>query len=79
MKPIQWTSISAKDLEKITRFYIKLYGKTKANKIATDLRKSTEILLRENPESSGIGQVDEAFDHLQRTYRKLTNHYFKIT
>ena len=74
-----WSSRATKDLEKITRFYIELYGHSKAREIATELRQSTEILERENIDTSKIGAVDESFTHLKQNYRKLVNHHCKIT
>ena len=64
IKSVVWSSRATKDLEKITRFYIDLYGYPKARKIATELRQSTEILERENVDTSKIGAIDEAFTHL---------------
>lgn len=75
MKPVVWTSRATKDLEKITRFYGNLYGFAKAREIITELRESTAILGR----APGIGEVDEAFSHLKRNYRKLINQHCKIT
>ena len=63
----------------MTEFYIELYGSSKTREIITNIRQSTEILERENPESSEIGPIDTAFDHLKFEYRKLINHYCKIT
>ena len=59
-----WTTRATKDLEKITKFYIKLYGYSKARQIAIELRKSTEVLESENVDTSKIGAIDEAFIHL---------------
>lgn len=74
-----WSTRATKDLEKITRFYIDLYGHTKAQKIATELRQSTEILERKDIDTSQIGAIDETFAHLKYSYRKLLNHHCKIT
>tara|TARA_R110002049_G_scaffold299812_1_gene490273 strand:- start:3891 stop:4214 length:324 start_codon:yes stop_codon:yes gene_type:complete len=79
IKPVVWSSRATKDLEKITRFYINLYGRPKARKIATELRQSTEILERKDMDTSKIGAIDETFAHLKRNYRKLINHHCKIT
>ncbi|ARN79207.1 plasmid stabilization protein [Nonlabens spongiae] len=79
LKPVKWTSRSLKDLKSITEFYIELYSSSKTREIITNIRKSTEVLERENPESSEIGSVDTAFNHPKFEYRKLTNHYCKIT
>lgn len=79
IKPIVWTSRAVKDLEKITKFYIDLYGSQKAREIATDLRKSTEILNYEKVDATGIGSIDQDFVHLKHTYRKLVKEHCKIT
>ncbi len=79
IKSVVWSSRAIKDLEKITKFYIKLYGHTKARKIVTELRQSTEILESTNVDTSKLGAVDETFSHLKRIYRKLINDYCKIT
>ncbi len=79
IKSVVWSSRATKDLEKITRFYIDLYGYSKAREIATELRQSTEILEREDIDTSKIGAIDETFTHLKRNYRKLLNHHCKIT
>lgn len=79
IKPVVWSSRATKDLEKITKFYIDLYGHFKARKIATELRQSTEILEREDIDTSKIGAIDETFVHLKRNYRKLLNNHCKIT
>ncbi len=67
-----------KDLEKTTKFYFELYGRTKTRKIITELQKSTEILEQGNLDSSKIGAIDESFSHLKNEYRKLINHHCKI-
>jgi plasmid stabilization system protein ParE len=69
VKQVLWTSRATKDLEKITRFYIKLYGHSKARQIATELRLSTEILQQKSLGTSQIGSVDDAFIHLKKNYR----------
>jgi plasmid stabilization system protein ParE len=79
IKPVTWTTRATKDLEKITRFYIKLYGHSKARQITTELRQSTEILERQNIDTSKIGAIDDTFTHLKRNYRKLIEHHCKIT
>jgi len=79
IKPVVWSTRSTKDLEKITKFYIELYGRTKTRKIITELRKSTEILEQKNLDCSKIGAIDESFSHLKKEYRKLITHHCKIT
>ena len=79
MKPIKWSTRAAKDLEKITKFYIQLYGNSKAREIVTELRKSTEILEKENVDTSKIGAINASFSHLKYDYRKLLMHHCKIT
>lgn len=78
-KPIFWTTRATKDLAKTTKFYIELYGKTKARAIATELRQSTKVLERKNIDATASGSIDEAFTHLKHTYRKLMHHHCKIT
>lgn len=79
IKPIVWTTRATKDLEKITRFYIELYGNDKAREIATDIREKTEILENKTVDISKIGAIDTAFAHLKHRYRKLLHHHCKIT
>ena len=79
VKPVEWTTRATKDLEKTTKFYIDLYGKEKARKIATSIRKKTEILEDKKIDLSSVGSIDEAFTHLKHTYRKLLEHHCKIT
>ena len=73
-----WTSRATKDLEKITKFYIDLYGRSKARQIANELRQSTEVLEHQNVNTTKIGTIDDAFKHLKRNYRKLIEHHCKI-
>jgi len=79
IKPVFWTTRATKDLEKTIKFYIKLYGAKKALEIATELRKHTEVLEKENVDTSLVGSIDESFLHLKHTYRKLTKEHCKIT
>ncbi|WP_417443256.1 type II toxin-antitoxin system RelE/ParE family toxin [Joostella sp.] len=79
MKSVVWSLRAIKDLEKITKFYIGIYGRGKAREIATELRKSTEILQNNNVDTLKIGAVDETFTHLKFDYRKLISHHCKIT
>lgn len=79
IKPVQWTTRATKDLHKITKFYIELYGKGKARSIALELRQKTEDLEREDIDTSEIGSIDDAFTHLKYEYRKLLHHHVKIT
>ena len=79
IKSVVWTSRATKDLEKITLFYIELYGYAKARKIASELRQTTDILEYKDIDTSKIGAIDETFEHLKRNYRKLLNHHCKIT
>jgi hypothetical protein len=76
-KPVYWTNRAIKDLEKATKFNAILYGFKKAILIATELRKSTEILKDENFKE--IGSIDKDFIHLKYEYRKLIHNHFKIT
>lgn len=79
IKGITWTKRSLNDLEKVTKFNIKLYGPDKALEISTSLRKSTEILESSEVDVTEYGSIDESFKHLKSEYRKLINNYCKIT
>jgi len=79
IKQVFWTTRATKDLEKVTRFNIKLHGKDKAFEIAVNLRKSTEALQNTELDTTEFGAIDEDFKHLKREYRKLINHHCKIT
>lgn len=79
IKTVVWSTRATKDLGKLTKFYIDLYGHAKAREIATKLRQSTEILEREDVDTSKVGAIDEAFAHLKRDYRKLLDRHCKIT
>ena len=79
IKPVVWSTRATRDLEKITRFYIDLYGHSKARKIATELRQSIKILECKDIDTSKIGAIDEAFVQLKQSCRKLLNHHCKIT
>ncbi len=79
IKPVVWTHRATKDLEKVTKFNLKLYGKSKALEISTNLRKSTEILESTSLDVTQYGQIDETFQHLKHEYRKLINNHCKIT
>lgn len=79
IKPVVWSKRATKDLGEITEFYIQLYGVTKTRIIVTEIRKSTEILERNDIDASKIGALDKQFSHLKYTYRKLNNGYCKIT
>lgn len=76
-KPIFWTNRAFKDLEKVTRFNIKLFGFNKAIEIAKEIQETTEIL--ELNDFNQIGAADEDFIHLKFEYRKLIHHHCKIT
>ncbi|HBL79834.1 MAG: type II toxin-antitoxin system RelE/ParE family toxin [Aequorivita sp.] len=78
-KPTYWTHRAKRDLEKIFHFNKVLYGTEKAKEISYSIRERT--LLLENPEYDfeRIGSVDESFNHLKHTYRKLIEGYCKIT
>jgi plasmid stabilization system protein ParE len=77
IKPIFWTNRAIKDLEKVTRFNVKLFGFNKSIKIATEIQEATEILAFHK--FNKIGSVDEDFTHLKFEYRKLIHHHCKIT
>jgi plasmid stabilization system protein ParE len=79
VKPIKWSKRATKDLERLSKFYIEIYGNQKAEKILTELRQSTEIINWKNLEATEIGQIDEAFGYLKGTYRKLIKQHCKIT
>ena len=79
VKPVAWTTRATKDLEKVTKFNVILYGSIKALEISTNLRKSTEILESTNVDLTEYGSIDTAFNHLRHEYRKLINNHVKIT
>ena len=76
-KPVFWTSRAVKDLEKVTRFNINLFGFKKAIEIANEIQEATEILDSNN--FNQIGSIDEDFTHLKFEYRKLIHQHCKIT
>ena len=79
VKPVEWTIRATKDLEKVTKFNVKLYGSKKAFEISTNLRKSTEILESTDVDLTEYGSIYTAFNHLKHEYRKLINNHVKIT
>ena len=79
LKPVNWTKRAVKDLEKVTRFNLKLYGADKAIEIAINLSKSTDILESSEIDLTEYGQIDESFLHLKHEYRQLINNHCKIT
>ena len=58
---------------------MKLYGAIKALEIATNLRKSTEILESTKIDVTEYGQADETFSHLKHQYRYLVSNHCKLT
>lgn len=78
-KPVSWTTRSKKDLTKLLRFNIKLYGSEKAKKIVESIREHTEVLENQDYDFKKIGERDDAFSHLKRNYRKLILRHCKIT
>jgi plasmid stabilization system protein ParE len=79
VKPVLLTHRAIRDLIKIKKFHIELYGEKIAGKIIEDLFGYLGIL--ENPEQNftKIGAKDEAFSHLKRNYRKLIINTIKVT
>ena len=63
VKPVEWTTRATKDLEKVTKFNVKLYGSKKALEISTNLRKSTEILESTDMDLTEYGSIDTTFNH----------------
>ncbi|WP_299124387.1 hypothetical protein [uncultured Tenacibaculum sp.] len=59
IKPVVWTTRATKDLKKVTKFNLELYGVEKALEISTNLRKSTEILESTSIDVTEYGQIDE--------------------
>ena len=76
-KLVYWTTRAVKDLEKTTYFNANLFGFQKAIEIALEIRKCTDILKDSN--FKDIGAIDEDFNHLKYSYRKLIYHHCKIT
>lgn len=79
IKPVSWTNRAIKDLKKVREFYIELYGLEKAKQYTQQIYDATKIL--ENPDYDfvNIGAVDDYFSHLKHEYRKIYEHYCKIT
>jgi plasmid stabilization system protein ParE len=78
-KPVFWTKRALKDLKKVRSFYIDIYGLEKTKIYIQQIYEATKIL--ENPayDFVQIGAVDEYFTHLKQEYRKIYEHYCKIT
>lgn len=68
-KLVYWTTRAVKDLEKTTYFNATLFGFQKAIEIALEIRKCADILKDSN--FKDIGPIDEDFNHLKYSYRKL--------
>lgn len=79
IKPLVWTKRAAKDLEKVTKFNLKLYGASKALEISTNINRSTEILQSTEVDVTEYGQIDEMFAHLKHEYRRLRSNHCRIT
>lgn len=79
VKPVVLTTRAIKDLKKIKTFNTKLYGKTKAQEINDVIFERLTILENTEVDFSEIGAIDLAFLHLKYEYRKLIEHYIKIT
>jgi len=79
IKPVYWTNRAIKDLKKVKSFYIEIYGLEKAKQYTQQIYNATKIL--ENPDYDfvNIGAVDDYFSHLKYEYRKIYEHYCKIT
>ena len=79
IKPVFWTNRAIKDLKKIREFYIELYGLEKTKQYIQQIYNATKIL--ENPAYNfvEIGAIDDYFTHLKHDYRKIYEHYCKIT
>ncbi|WP_299672241.1 type II toxin-antitoxin system RelE/ParE family toxin [uncultured Polaribacter sp.] len=83
-KTIVWSKRATNDLEKVTKFNLKLYNSKKAIEIskkliASKLIASPEILLNSKIDLTNHGQIDESFKHLKRIYRRILINQYKIT
>ena len=78
MKPVRLTNRAIKDLFKVNKFNIELYGERIAGEIIDKLFEHLTVL--ENPDFDfrKIGSKDEAFLHLKKNYRKLIFNTIKI-
>ena len=79
VKPVYWTNRAIKDLKKVREFYVKIYGLEKAQTYIQQIFDATKILENPNHDFVQIGAVDEYFSHLKYEYRKIYEHYCKIT
>ncbi len=76
---INWTNRATKDLEKITRFNLKLYSVKKTIEISQNILNTPKILQNSSINIKELGQIDESFNHLKRKYRKIITSHYKIT
>ena len=79
VKHISWTKRALKDLKKARSFYIEIYGLEKAKQYTQQIYDATKILENPDCDFTQIGAVDEYFSHLKNEYRKIYEHYCKIT
>ena len=75
---INWTKRATKDLEKITRFNLNLYGVKKTTEISQNIINTPKILQNPKVNILELGQIDESFNHLKRNYRKIITSHYKI-
>lgn len=79
IKPIKFTKRALKDLEKITKFNIAIFGSKKAKKRAHQIVDTSKILESSEYDFKNIGKKDDFFSHLKRDYRKIFYKKYKIT
>lgn len=79
VKQVLLTNRAIKDIVKIRKFNVELYGEKIASKIVDDLFGYIGILENPDPNFTNIGAKDEAFSHLKRNYRKLIINTIKVT
>ena len=79
IKPVFWTNRAITDLKKVREFYIEIYGLEKAKQSTQQIYDATKILENSDYDFVNIGAVDDYFSHLKHEYRKIYEHYCKIT
>ncbi len=79
IKPVEFTTRATNDLGKFKDFYYKSYGREKTEEIIDAIFDRLEQLENPDVDLTKMGAIDEEFSHLKREYRKLIEHYYKIT
>lgn len=79
VKPIFLTTRAFKDLEKVHKFNSQLHSVAFAKEITDTIIVAIEILENPKYDFSKIGSIDEEFQYLKHSYRKLIQGHYKIT